>query len=236
MNRMSMRTNSKEKLYTQAFREIRAYIIRNELKSGDLLPSEQSLCETLGVSRNVLREAIKSLELMGMVEACPGRGTAVKEFNLDFIFQNVMFFNVGRDEERAIREMLALRRTLELDFMPQAFFSVTEADIAHLRECLSQMRERWERNELFGDIDRDFHMTLYRRLNNGVLESLLRAVWAVDDTFELEKKKPHLPYTLDKHAAIVSSLEDRDYDMFTKAMQAHFASGKYLSEGNYEEY
>ena len=44
-----------DKLYIRAYREIRRYIVENNLKSGDLLPTEQKLCETLGVSRNVLR-------------------------------------------------------------------------------------------------------------------------------------------------------------------------------------
>ena len=63
-----------EKLYIQTFREIRSYIIRNNLKPGDLLPTEQEMSQMLGVSRNVIREAIKSMELMGMVQACAGRG------------------------------------------------------------------------------------------------------------------------------------------------------------------
>ena len=84
-----------DKLYIQTFREIRSYIIRHELKPGDLLPTELEMSQMLGVSRNVLREAIKSMELMGMVQACPGRGTEVREFSLDFVFQNVLFFSVA---------------------------------------------------------------------------------------------------------------------------------------------
>ena len=83
------------KLFIRAFREIRSYIIRNQLEPGDLLPTEQEMCQTFGVSRSVLREAIKSMELMGMVQARPGKGTAVQAFTLDFIFQNVLFFNVS---------------------------------------------------------------------------------------------------------------------------------------------
>ena len=90
-----MRNLKEDKLYIQAFREIRSYIIRNELKAGDLLPTEQNMCQMLGVSRNVLREAIKSMELMGMIQSVPGRGTMIKEFNLDFIFQNVLFFTAS---------------------------------------------------------------------------------------------------------------------------------------------
>lgn len=100
-----------EKLYLETFREIRSYIINNGLKPGDMLPTEQAMCERWGVSRNVLREAIKSMELMGMVQACPGRGTQVKDFNLDFIFQNVLFFNMGDPEDDArVREMFGIRK------------------------------------------------------------------------------------------------------------------------------
>ena len=61
-----MKNLKEEKLYIQTFREIRSYIITHELKAGDSLPTEQAMCQMLGVSRNVLREAIKSMELMGM--------------------------------------------------------------------------------------------------------------------------------------------------------------------------
>ena len=100
-----------DKLYIQTFREIRSYIIRHELKPGDLLPTELEMSQMLGVSRNVLREAIKSMELMGMVQACPGRGTEVKEFSLDFVFHNVLFFNVG-GEGKPVHEMFGIRRML----------------------------------------------------------------------------------------------------------------------------
>ncbi|MBO2516304.1 MAG: hypothetical protein CW338_03375 [Clostridiales bacterium] len=225
-----------DKLYIQAFREIRKYIVENKLKNGDFLPTELSLCETLGISRNVLREAIKSMELMGMVKACPGRGTAVQDFNLDFIFQNVLFFSIGEKEEKTIREMLVLRKTLEISFMNQAFYVLSDEDIRHLRECVEQIRNRWDETKLFSDIDREFHMTLFRPLNNGALNSLLEAIWAVDDGFELEKKVPHLESTISKHEAIVTALENHNFDDFCTAMQAHFSSGKYNAGGTYEEY
>ena len=122
-----------EKLYLETFREIRSYIINNGLKPGDMLPTEQAMCERWGVSRNVLREAIKSMELMGMVQACPGRGTQVKDFNLDFIFQNVLFFNMGDPEDDArVREMFGIRKMLELGYMRQAFKALSGEDIAYM--------------------------------------------------------------------------------------------------------
>ena len=224
-----------KKLYIQAFREIRSYIIRNGLKPGDLLPTELEMCEMLGVSRNVLREAIKSMELMGMVQACAGRGTQVKEFSLDFVFQNVLFFSVA-GEDKPVREMFGIRRMLELSYMRQAFYAMTENDIRVLHDCLRRMHESREDYLAFTEADRLFHTTLFRGLNNSVLNSLMDAIWAVDTGFELEKKSPHLITSIAKHEAIVKALEEYDYRAFARAMEVHFSSGKYLKSDSFEEY
>ena len=229
-------TNRNDKLYIRTYREIRKYIVQNNLQPGDLLPTEQKLCETLGVSRNVLRESIKSMELMGMVRACPGKGTEVQAFNLDFILQNVLFFQVGPQEEHSIREMFGVRKVLELAYMRQAFHAMTEEDVRALRSLADAMRENWSRGVFFIQEDKDFHLTLFRSLHNDVLLSLLEAIWSVDDGFELEKKQPHLEQTVTKHEAIVAALENHSYPAFARAMEAHFSSGKYLGMTSYEEF
>lgn len=224
-----------DKLYLQAFRRIRSYIVENKLQPGDLLPTEHTLCAELGVSRNVLREAIKSMELMGMVAASPGKGTAVMPFNLDFVMQNVLFFQVG-DNEKQVREMFGIRRMLELAYMRQAFHALTREDVRALRECVTQLRQDYENEGLFAKADHAFHMMLFRPLGNDVLTSLLEAIWEVDDSFQLELKRPHLESSVAKHEAIVEALEQYDYFAFAKAMEAHFSSGKYLNMSSYEEY
>ena len=224
-----------EKLYIQTFREIRGYIIRNGLKPGDLLPTELEMSEKLGVSRNVLREAIKSMELMGMVVACPGRGTEIREFSLDFVFQNVLFFNVG-GEDKPVREMFGIRRMLELSYMRQAFNTIREEDIQEMHDCLRRMQESKDDERAFTRADRDFHTTLFRSLDNSVLNSLMAAIWAVDEGFELEKKSPHLASSVPRHVDIVKALEEYDYRAFARAMEMHFSSGKYLRNDSFEEY
>ena len=224
-----------EKLYIQTFREVRSYIIQNGLGPGDLLPTEQVLCQTLGISRNVLREAIKSMELMGMVQASPGRGTVIKEFSLDHVFQNVLFFRV-RGEDKPVREMFGIRKNLELSYMRQAFRTVGGEEIAQMRQSLDQMKQAGDDSDAFLRADRDFHMTLFRPLNNGVLNSLLEAIWAADDGFQLEKKSPHLVNSISKHEAIVEALERYEYRAFAQAMETHFSSGKYSAVDSYEEY
>ena len=224
-----------DKLYVQAFREIRSYIIRNNLKPGDLLPSEQAMCEMLGVSRNVLREAIKSMELMGMAQAQPGRGTVLKPFSLDFVFQNVMF-SPGGEDSKAIREMLMIRKRLELAYMREAFHSLRDEDIVHIREILERIKREWEKHILFHADDKDFHMALFSRLNNSTLLSLMDAIWSVDENFQKEEKFKYLDDTVIKHEKIVRALETHNEEAFEAAMLTHFSSGKYTSENSFEEY
>jgi len=224
-----------ERLYLQAFRQVRDYILMNGLREGDLLPSEQKLCAQLGVSRNVLREAIKSMELMGMVQASPGRGTVVQAFSLDFIFQNVLFFRMD-GQEKKVREMFSVRKALEMSFMREAFDAIKPADIAEMRECVREIRSRWEQGQMFEEADRRFHTVLFRSLNNSVLSSMLDAIWAVDTGFQREAKVPHLASTVIKHERIVDALEQYDYLAFAQAMLAHYSSGKYAPGDSYEEF
>ena len=212
----------REKRYITAFREIHDYILRHQLKPGDLLPSEAELSREIGVSRNVIREAIKSMELMGMVEACPGRGTEVREFTMDFVFQNALFFRLAEDEKK-IRQMFDIRKTLELGYMRQAFDSIRQ--------------DSWEESGAFAREDREFHQLLFSSVGNPVLMSLLNAIWAVDSGYQLEEKLPHLANSVVKHEAIVEALEEYDYLKFAHAMYRHYSSGKYQPEQhNWEEY
>ena len=177
------------------------------------------------------------MALMGMVQACPGRGTQVKDFNLDFIFQNVLFFNMGDPEDDArVREMFGIRKMLELGYMRQAFKALSGEDIAYMRKCAGNIRESWENTGAFSEADREFHMALFRPLKNEVLNSLMEAIWSVDRGFQLERKSPHLAYSVTKHEAIVDALEHYDYRAFAQAMEAHFSSGKYLMSDSYEEF
>ena len=222
------------KLFVETFKAIRAYILQNNLQPGDLLPSEQALCAMLGVSRNVLREAIKAMELMGMAESCPGRGTTLKPFNLDFIFHNVIFSTVDEDS-KAIHDMLIIRKKLELSYMQEAYHSLRPEDIARIRGILEHLKQQWEQHIFFHADDRDFHMALFSRLDNPSLLSVMDSIWSVDATFRIEEKSKYLDSTIVKHENIVRAVEAHNLEAFCAAMLAHFSSGKYSSNDTFTE-
>ena len=227
---------SGEKLYSRVFRQIRAYILQNKLQPGDLLPTEQALVDMLGVSRNVLREAIKSMELLGMVSAQPGRGTVLKQFSLDFVFQNVIFAAAG-EEDHAVAEMLDIRKRLELGYMRQAFASLQKEDIQKVRQALEHIKKKWEAQQFFHADDKEFHMAIFARVDNQTLRSMMEAIWDVDANFKTEEKLKHLAGTIVKHENIVLALEAGNEEAFEAAMMAHFASGKYKPQAaSFEEF
>ena len=105
-----------------------------------------------------------------------------------------------------------------------------------LRECAQRLSEDENAALAFTETDRAFHMALFRPLGNSVLNSLLAAIWAVDEGFELERKSPHLISSVARHEAIVDALEAYDLRAFARAMEAHFSSGKYSKPDSFEEF
>src|SRR5260221_10589345 len=80
-----------ELLYEAAQTEIKEYIITHRLKSGDPLPTEMKLAEHLGVSRNSVREAVKALEAVGVLESRAGAGLFVSDFSFDPLLRNMAY-------------------------------------------------------------------------------------------------------------------------------------------------
>ncbi|NLC33281.1 MAG: FadR family transcriptional regulator [Clostridiales bacterium] len=230
-----MDRKSGEKLYSWVFRQIRAYILQNNLQPGDLLPTEQTLMERLGVSRNVIREAIKSMEILGIVSSQPGRGTVLMKFSLDFVFQHVIFTAAG-EEDDAIAEMLDIRKKLELGYIRKAYETLEEEDIKRVRLAYERIKDAWSRHQFYHADDREFHLALFANIGNSILLSMMEAIWDVDANFKTEEKVKHMDDSIIKHENIVRALENRNFEAFEAAMMAHFASGKYSKAATFAEY
>lgn len=216
-----------EKLYIQVFRELKEYIVKNKLGPNDKLPTEQQLCDTLGVSRNVVREAIKAMELMGIVKTGPGMGSVIQEFNTDFIFEYMFCFLLSEDNER-IREALEIKKILELSYARSAFDLIDDASLKQMRHAWEIMEQNADHLSVYHEADKEFHLGIFKNLHNRILDSIFNAIWDVDSTFQTERKKKHLAESISKHGNILTALEYRDYAAFEAAMQEHFTTGKYL--------
>jgi len=126
--------------YRQAQIEIKKYIEDHQLRFGDALPPEGVLAQDLGISRPSLREAMKSLESLGIVEARHGEGIYVKAFSFDSIIENLPYAFVA--DGRSIQDLLQVRAAIELGSVPAVLERITAEDVQTLRELASGMTEK----------------------------------------------------------------------------------------------
>lgn len=225
-----MKNLKSKKLYLQVYDEIKKYIKDKDLQPGDKLPTEMEMCSSLGVSRNVLREAIKSLEITGIVNSKPGVGIIIREFNSDF-FMSALISHVNVTNDRNIKEYVEeLRHVLEIGFDEKAFNTLSNAEIAIMAEQVKLMKSHnteiyKEHKSLgidFAKADALFHKTMFSRVDNVLLSSIIDFFWAYDKYYAQKIKPNFIDITIDKHERIINALYKHDYEEYHQAMIYHF--------------
>ncbi len=192
---------------------IKSYIIKHKLRAGDPLPSENQLADDLGVGRSSVREAVKALQSLGIIEARHGNGLFVREWNLDPVLETLEYgleFNT-----KSLGELLDIRMWLESAVMDDVVQIIDPATIARLEDLLAT----WEAQVRAGDfddaaIDEDFHCTLYGSLGNETMLKLFEVFWIAFETFEqdpptVEKKLDNV----NRHRAVVEAVKRGDAEV-----------------------
>lgn len=209
-------------LHVSVQESLKRFIADNRLKGGDALPAESDLARSLGVGRNSVREAIKALESIGMLETRRGIGVFVRAFSLDALIDNLPY-GLG-SSLRDIEEIIEIRRTLETAMIGQAIDRMPPSDLQELRAITLGMRRRAEQGESFADEDRAFHAVLFRGLDNRMLIRLIDVFWrAFDraaDFFNTDNPDPM--QTWRDHDAIVEAVARRDVDEARMRLARHY--------------
>lgn len=209
-------------LHVSAQESLRAFIMDNSLRAGDPLPAEAALAQQLGIGRNSMREAIKGLESVGVLETRRGIGVFVKEFSFQPLLENLAYGL--QDSLRDVDELRDIRRVLETGLIDRTIALIDDEDIAALRDVTERMRIRAERNESFADEDQEFHQLLFRCQGNRMLSALLDIFW---DAFYKASGFANLknPAPLDTwrdHRDIVDAVAARDVTTARARLDAHY--------------
>ncbi|MFJ9949395.1 FadR/GntR family transcriptional regulator [Kitasatospora sp. NPDC091207] len=155
----------------EAIEKIKAMIVSGELRPGSRLPKEADLAERLGLSRNSLREAVKALSLIRVLDVRQGDGTYVTSLEPHLLLDALGFvLDFHRDD--TVLEFLEVRRILEPAAAAMAARVMSDEDIAALGEVLAALREDATLDELI-DNDVEFHRRIAAGSGNTVLCSLI---------------------------------------------------------------
>ena len=213
--------------YRLAQGEIKQFIESRGLKPGDCLPPEGMLAEDLGISRPSLREAVKSLESLGILESRHGEGIYVKEFSFDSILENLPYSMVADDAQ--VTDLLYVRTYLELGAIPSVVRNIKPENIQRLRSLAETMLSKAQAHQTFFDEDRAFHAEMYRCMENSFFLSLIDLFWRIFNkllthTGGLVVDNGELEMTARDHLAIVEMLEKKDKAGLMWAHAKHFES------------
>lgn len=156
----------REMLYTRAADEIRQYIEQNQLQEGDRLPAERALADALGISRNSVREALRILELRGIISVKTGKGTFVNSC----VEGPSMFINIVRIN---FLEMLEVKFTLEALAIRQAVTVMHAADYDELEAMARVMMENFRHEDYDETLDIRFHKLLMSFVPNLSLSDMI---------------------------------------------------------------
>ncbi|NBE52073.1 FadR/GntR family transcriptional regulator [Streptomyces boluensis] len=207
---------------------IKRLIIDGRLASGAPLPTEPELMELLGVSRNSVREALKALQAMGIVEIRHGFGTYVGPMSVAPMIEGLTFRTVAghyRGED-SLLQLLELREAVETGLIARLVGRVPDTDLAELDALVQKMEREAAAGAVAADTDRTFHATLYRGLRNPLLGEVLEAFW---DAFHrvrtgLVDVPPDPRVTLRQHREILDAVRSGDAIGAERAVREHFGN------------
>ena len=208
--------------------QIKTYIIENRLKPGDPLPTEAELCDALNASRSSLREAIKTLAALDIVEVRHGSGTFVGRLSLSSLVESLTFRGLlsPDDDFRILLDLVEVRQLFEQGMASQIIERLDAGQLSDLEHLVDELEECFANDTSFVETDRAFHHLLMQPLDNQLITQLTGAFW---DVYAIVA--PHLGManreeeadTIAAHRAMVEAVRKRDAAAFAAAVVAHYA-------------
>jgi len=210
----------RNKVYEDVARQIERLILK-KLRPGDKLPSERELAETLAVSRSSIRDAIRSLELMGMVEPRQGAGTIVREITASSIANPLA--NALKRKEELMGELLDFRRILEPPLAARAATHASPEEMAEMQDILDRQEAKLRKGESTIAEDSEFHYAVAMASGNSVVLKVLDILMdLLRETRERSLQVEGRPQkSLTSHRRILTAIKRHDPEAAKTAMRRH---------------
>jgi GntR family transcriptional regulator, transcriptional repressor for pyruvate dehydrogenase complex len=162
------------RIYEEIVRQIKAMIAEGRLKSGDQLPPERDLAEKFLVSRTSVREALRALESLGLVEIRPGEGTFVREVSVESLIQPLALVMMSQRE--AIGELFEARRLIEPLIASLAAVRATADEVQEMERILDEQAKEVAAGRTGLTQDAQFHTALAGASHNRAITRIVNAL------------------------------------------------------------
>lgn len=195
-----------------------------QLRPGDKLPSEREMVESLGVSRASVREALTSLEAIGILDIRPGEGTFVRQTSNSETFGPLAL--VLAVEQNPGAQMMEVRRVLETECAALAATRATEENLKNISDSLEKMKSAKTVTEAVA-FDLRFHFAIAEATQNTILLRMMNTIAdLMHNTFrtnreKLYAKQGHAPKIISEHHEILQAIKERKAEKARQKMLEH---------------
>jgi len=198
-------------------------IREKQLRPGDRLPPERDLAPMMGVSRPSLREALRALSVMKVVENRQGSGTFITSLRPELFVNHLDFIFTVNDA--TFIDLFEARKIIEVGLVALAAELIDSEQLARMEKCLKSSAASVEQPETFLQTDLELHQIIIEAARNRTLALFMSSINQINTasrrrTNELSEVRRQ---TLKDHKAIVTSLKDHDPDAAAMAMRNHLS-------------
>lgn len=224
-----VRTQETKQGYEKVFLFLREKLLGGALRPGDLLLPERELAEQLGVSRPVVREALRALAMIGVVEIRERVGTFVRKPDVS-VLGDIFAFTLAQDGG-VIEDIMQARVAIECQAIRLACQRITPQDLEEVSQALHRIKDTIDSPDDGGDADFDFHSAIVRASKSDTLISMYTAMRPLFISLHRERRAvvhsdPALkPQIVDDHRKIFRALAERDAESADKQLRMHFQIG-----------
>jgi GntR family transcriptional repressor for pyruvate dehydrogenase complex len=216
MNPLKRKTRLYEDIVQQFMRKIDA----GELKAGDRLPTERELVDQLGVSRTSVREALRAMELLGMIVSKVGEGTFVRPHGVDASILRFAFTGFGG--KKNLLEIYEMRLLLETFTARQAARKRTVAQLAEMHSAIKTMKDEVAGGNRSSVADKRFHLAIATAAGNDVLLSMLSLCSEmINSSIAVANAHVNINDIMEEHQKMYAAIEQKDEKTAERLMRAH---------------
>jgi len=209
-------------LKTQVYDLLLKLIVDGKYKDDDKLPSEKVLCEKFGVSRTVVREAVKSLETRGILKVIHGKGIEVCPSTNSDISNAFMLFLKRQKQEVPMRDLLEVRYAIEIAIAKLAAVNPSKENIDKLCEIIQKMKGSISDVENFIKLDLQYHLQIAYSTKNIIFITIMEALIVPMRKSREETVSPEdNVQSLIEHINIYNSIKSKDSKKAKYAMKKH---------------
>ena len=222
-----------QRLYERVVEKVLELVSSGAWKPGYRLPPERELSEAFGVSRTVVREAVKALEARGVLESATGSGVSVRRADFNMVSRSLQtYMQLSNQVDFEIR-LNEVRRVLEVEMVALAAARITPEQLTQLRQICKRMRTGGNTAKQMAELDFRLHVTLAEATQNELFKVLLAPlINQLRDQIILtwdDFPRP-VDQVFDQHEAIVSAVEQGDAEAARQAMLKHLIFSREVLE------